>query len=316
MAAEAQSVHEAFADTAARSPYAPFVSVPSRPGRAWLPDGAEYSYGEVAARVEELSRRYARAGYGCGHRVALLLENRPQFFDHYLALNALGVGIVPINPDYRHDEMAYQMSHSRADLAIAVTERVADLRSVAAKRSKPLPVLDANDLPTTFPSPVARAGDWSLGIEAECALMYTSGTTGRPKACILTNRYYLEAGRWYRDLGGLAAIRAGPRSRLQSTAALPHERAGGDRHHGHADGQLHDRAGTLFAVALVGRDRRDAGDRDPLSGRGAAVAARPAAVARRAQITPSGSDWVPASSRNCTPPSRRASDFRWSRSGA
>ena len=146
------------------------------------------------------------------------------FFEHYLALNALGCGIVPINPDYRHDEMAYQMSHSRADLAVAVPERVADLRAVAAEREKPLPVLDASALPAPFPAPVARAGDWPAGLEAECSLMYTSGTTGRPKACILTNRYYLEAGRWYRDLGGLAAIREG-QDRVYNPLPLYHMNA-------------------------------------------------------------------------------------------
>jgi acyl-CoA synthetase (AMP-forming)/AMP-acid ligase II len=221
---EAHTVHEVFADTARRMPHAPFLSVPSRPGRSWLPDGAEITYAEMAARVDALSLRYARAGYGVGHRVGLLLENRPVFFEHYLALNALGCGIVPINPDYRHDEMAYQMSHSRADLAVAVSERVVDLARVAAERDKPLPVLDADDLPNQFPAAVARASDWSPGLEAECGLMYTSGTTGRPKGCILTNRYYLEAGRWYRDLGGLATIREG-QDRVYNPLPLYHMNA-------------------------------------------------------------------------------------------
>jgi len=57
------------------------------------------------------------------------VENRPEFFFHYLALNALGVGIVPINPDYRHDEMAYQRSTrkrswpSRSPRASAISRR-------------------------------------------------------------------------------------------------------------------------------------------------------------------------------------------------
>ena len=100
----------------------------------------------MAERVERLRAAYADAGYGAGHRVALLLENRPVFFEHCLALNALGVGIVPINPDYRHDEMAYQMAHSRADLAVCVNDRLADLERVAAEREKLLPVLNADFL--------------------------------------------------------------------------------------------------------------------------------------------------------------------------
>src|SRR5439155_7141874 len=95
-----------------------------------------------AGRRLEWRDAYASAGYGHGHRVALLLENRPEFFFHYLALNALGVSIVPINPDYRHDELLYQMDHSEADLAVVISGRAPDLEQVARERSKPLPVVD------------------------------------------------------------------------------------------------------------------------------------------------------------------------------
>ena len=40
------------------------------------------------------------------------------------------------------------------------------------------------------------------GPGSECSLLYTSGTTGRPKGCILGNAYYLNAGDWYCRLGG------------------------------------------------------------------------------------------------------------------
>src|SRR5258706_12333727 len=94
------TVFEAFSATATAAAGRTFL---------WVPGGAELTYGEVMAQVLALRDRYAAAGYGHGHRIALLLENRPEFFFHYLALNALGAGIVPINPDYRHDEMLYQM---------------------------------------------------------------------------------------------------------------------------------------------------------------------------------------------------------------
>ncbi len=217
---EFTSVFDAFAASAVAAPHAPFLCVPARADRPQL----DLSYGEVAARVDSLRTRYAAAGYGAGHRVALLLSNDPVFFDHYLALNALGCSIVPVNPDYRHDEMAYQMAHSRADLGVAVTARVADLMRAGAERTPPLPVIDSAKPPARFPEPTTRAGSWQPGIKAECSLMYTSGTTGRPKACILTNRYYLEAGGWYRDLGGLAAIRPG-RDRVYNPLPLYHMNA-------------------------------------------------------------------------------------------
>ena len=147
----AATVYELFRATANAHPDNSFICVPSRADRQWSPDGLELSYGAVADEVERLRALYAAAGYGHGHRVALLLEMRPEFFHHSLALNALGVGIVPINPDYRHDEMAYQMSHSEAELAVVVSHRVADLVRVGADRQREtgqaLPVVDAFAMP-------------------------------------------------------------------------------------------------------------------------------------------------------------------------
>jgi acyl-CoA synthetase (AMP-forming)/AMP-acid ligase II len=203
------TVFEAFVATARDAPTHAFLCAPRAPGRAYHPDGLELTYGEVEARVSELRAQYAASGYGHGHRVALLLENRPEFFVHYLALNALGCGIVPINPDYRHDEMLYQMEHSDADLAVVLGARVADLERVARERAKALPVVNAEAWPSSLSTPgeAPRAG--APGLDTECALLYTSGTTGRPKGCVLTNFYYLNAGAWYCGLGGRIEVRRG-----------------------------------------------------------------------------------------------------------
>ncbi|WP_341914982.1 AMP-binding protein [Ferrovibrio terrae] len=204
------SVYAAFKHSATAHPQNSFLCVPVRPDRAYAPEGLELSYGAAAAIVDDLRARYAAAGYGIGHRVGLLLEMRPEFFFHALALNALGCAVVPINPDYRHDEMLYQMQHSEADLIVGVPHRVDDLKAVARDRSeKPLPVLDCTAVPTVIPAPQQKTAGGRIGHDTECTLLYTSGTTGRPKGCILSNFYVLNAGDWYRHLGGMLAIRPG-----------------------------------------------------------------------------------------------------------
>src|SRR4029079_14307729 len=93
-----------------------------------LPDGFEITYSEAAGRIAELAAIYRAAGYGLGHRVATLLENRPEYVLHKLALNAVGVFCVPINPDYRPGETAYLLEHSRPDLILTLATRAAQLR--------------------------------------------------------------------------------------------------------------------------------------------------------------------------------------------
>ncbi len=56
-----------------------FLCVGPLATRSYLPEGWQITYGEAAKVVADLRRRYAHAGYGFGHRVAILLENRPDF---------------------------------------------------------------------------------------------------------------------------------------------------------------------------------------------------------------------------------------------
>jgi crotonobetaine/carnitine-CoA ligase len=129
--------------------------------------------------------------------------------------------VVPINPDYRHDELAYQMDHSEADLVVSIPERVGALEAVATERQKPLPVVDAASRPASLPRPGPPPRRDAPGLDTECGLLYTSGTTGRPKGCVLSNFYYLNAGAWYRGLGGRLAIEPG-RERFLNPLPLFH----------------------------------------------------------------------------------------------
>jgi acyl-CoA synthetase (AMP-forming)/AMP-acid ligase II len=210
----AETVYQAFEATAAKHGGHAFLIVPAREGRDWSPEGLTWTYGDVAARVAKLSARYSAAGYGHGHRVALLMEQRPEFIVHFLALNRLGVGIVPINPDYRHDEMVYQMSHSEAALAVVLPQRQADLERVGVDRvaegGAPLPVMNGLDQDAPVPAVLQPAPDATGPTAAtEAGLLYTSGTTGRPKGCRLSNFYYLTAGGEYANAGGLTPVRFG-----------------------------------------------------------------------------------------------------------
>ena len=220
-----ETVFELFEAATRRAPESGCLCAPPMRGRSYHPDGIEISYREARERVAALSALYRAAGYDRGLRVALLLENRPEFHLHWWALNALGCGIVPINPAYRRDEMVYILDHSEADLVVSVPERLADVEAAVRELTDAVPIVDAADLPGRLPAPRVDAGAGGApGIDDEAALLYTSGTTGRPKGCILGNRYFLNAARWYREAGGLMTLEDGC-ERLLNPLPLHHANA-------------------------------------------------------------------------------------------
>src|SRR5262249_32846269 len=99
------TVFDTFDRTARAAPQHVFLCAPPAAGRAYHPDGVEFTYGQTREAADALRHAYRAAGYGHGHRVALLLENRPEFFFHFLALNAPGVATRPVNPDYPRAEV-------------------------------------------------------------------------------------------------------------------------------------------------------------------------------------------------------------------
>ena len=222
----AETIFEALQASAAAAPDNAFICVPK--GTSYAPDGFEWTYAEVVQRVTELAKRYERAGYGRGHRVALLLENRPDHFLHLFALNAVGASVVPLNPDHRHAELKYQMAHCGAVLAVALSRHAERLQAVAAELEHPLTVIEASDVLERLPAASQQAAPGSFGRATEAAVFYTSGTTGRPKGCVVTNDYWLATGEWFLTLakqGGLFTIEPGC-DRLFNPMPLFHVHAG------------------------------------------------------------------------------------------
>lgn len=203
------TVSACFAATAARHGARPFLHILPETARCYGIEAGAMTYGTALRQVELLVGRYRAAGYGHGHRAGLLLENRPAFFLHWLALNALGVSVVPINIDMRAAELDYLLSHSELCLAVVLPERAADLREAAGRAGREVVIIgpDANEVLAQAPAAAPLAGD--PDINTECALLYTSGTTGRPKGCVLTNDYFLLAGAWYNRIGGLCHLAQG-----------------------------------------------------------------------------------------------------------
>ncbi|HKM61459.1 MAG TPA: AMP-binding protein [Acidisphaera sp.] len=216
---ELGTLYQSLERTVAKYGDRPAYAVPPMPGRAYHPDGCEFTWSQTWAEVQRRKSYYAAAGYGPGHRVAILFDQRPEFVFHHFALNALGCSTVPINPDYRQDEIAYLLEHSEPCVALAIEPRLVDVR--AAADALGVPVLRFDDLDAPLPRPKTPPGSFTPDGTTEAALLYTSGTTGRPKGCVQSNEYFHTFGNSFASKGGWLAMQEGV-ERLYNPLPLHH----------------------------------------------------------------------------------------------
>jgi len=160
---------------------------PDRP--AWTFEDADgvattLTFGEVARRSAGIAGALQERGVGRGDRVAVMLDNRPEFPLVWLALMRLGAAIVPLNVRYRSADAAHVVADSGARLAVTSAEH-SDLLAPRVETHDVLGLV--GDRAVFEQGPVAA--DEIVNVQ------YTSGTTGRPKGCLLSHRYWTTLGR-------------------------------------------------------------------------------------------------------------------------
>ena len=222
------TIDQAFAAAATRFSENVFLVSPANSNRAYDPQGREIRYSEALAEVNRLRELYQSAGYGMGHRIGLLLENRLEHLLHKLAINSLGACCVPVNPDYRTRELIYLFENSRMDLLIVLSERKTQVLQALKTSSHAVPLIELQDCTVqaskTLPKPKHPAASGVPQGSTPASILYTSGTTGQPKGCVLSHTYELAAGRWYAQMDGSARVLVG-QHRLYNPLPLFHVNA-------------------------------------------------------------------------------------------
>jgi len=188
------------------------------PGKAALIDGnqdrgggRQWTYAELLADAERTARALLTR-FTPGERVAVWAQNSPEWVILEFAAALAGLTLVTVNPAYQGDELAHVLGDSEADgLFLAESFQQRDMRAVLAEVRGRLPKL----------RDVLSFGDWdaftALGDTREATerplpdvapsstamVLYTSGTTGRPKGAVLTHRGLTNNARLAFEAGGI-----------------------------------------------------------------------------------------------------------------
>ncbi|MBD2749190.1 AMP-binding protein [Microvirga sp. BT688] len=178
------------------------------PAANFFEAGVTLSYRELAAKTRAIAAGLAARGIGFGDRVGVMLPNIAAFPLTWLALARLGAIMVPINVRYTPREVAYVLTDSGAETIVIEASGLAEIGAAPEVRdlaafAKPIVVGGTDGSWEALAATPAE--DFVPAREPELDdlvnIQYTSGTTGFPKGCMLSHRYWL-------TLARVAAMRA------------------------------------------------------------------------------------------------------------
>ena len=176
-----------------------------------IDDGTRISFAAFARLTLKCANALRKLGAGPGTHVSVMLPNVPAYVITWIALSRLGAVMVPVNMQYKSRELEYVLRDSESkflvidESAIPIFEGIENGTSLIqpanlvihgagseSRRNWRRIVEDAPDAAPAVPQPDANT---------LMSIQYTSGTTGFPKGCMLTQDYWLVLG-WVRTHQG------------------------------------------------------------------------------------------------------------------
>jgi long-chain acyl-CoA synthetase len=156
-------------------------------------------------------------GVAKGDRVAIAMRNYPEWIAAFAAITSVGAVVVPMNAWWVTDELVFAIEDSGSKVVIADAERLQrmqdaapgaiDAKVIVARATGELPdgVLDLDEAVAQLDD--ATMPDADIDPDDDMTILYTSGTTGRPKGAVSTHRAVLSALLAFAARAAVSAVR-------------------------------------------------------------------------------------------------------------
>jgi long-chain acyl-CoA synthetase len=174
------------------------------------------------AGLQRASRRFANhlaaRGIRPGEKVALLMPNGFQTCRLFIGAMYAGYCVTPLNLLAQPSQLEYVLDHCDARIVFAAPDQVDRLNAVLAGMERPIEIVVCDvDADEFIDAPDTAEHLAPVGEEDDALMMYTSGTTGKPKGVLLPNRAVVAGGRFVTE-----AHRLTPRDRVMAVLPLYH----------------------------------------------------------------------------------------------
>jgi long-chain acyl-CoA synthetase len=182
-----RTIRQLIDERAARRPDATYLIAPET--------GCSLNYARLRHDARVLAAFLQAQGLRPGDHVCLMLHNGYQTADLFLGLMYGGFVVSPINLLAQDSQVEYVLEHSDARLVFVAEPYRERIEAARAKLTRPL-ALHPVDLDTAelFPGVTPADALATVGEDDVALLMYTSGTTGRPKGVLLTHKNVVSGG--------------------------------------------------------------------------------------------------------------------------
>lgn len=172
----------------------------------WIFDesDAKYTFAEIKNYVEKMEKVLKKLGVCKDDKIALMLPNVPEFPVSWLACGYIGSVMVPISYKAKKYDASYLLTHAETKIVITESQKVELLNEIRETENNPFKIMTIdkksnqadyylNDLMKSLSSENYSKSE--IFSENLINIQYTSGTTGKPKGCMLTQHYWINIAR-------------------------------------------------------------------------------------------------------------------------